>query len=226
MKRPLKPEERRLWDFVAETVKGRAPDDARISKVTAKTLKKTRFGKRAPLPEPKPEADFHVPEDPAWTALARSIRPDRAAPKAKAAPKPMAKTATAAAPLLLAAEDLKALQAPKRATRSGYDPIEPGRKRRISRERDPLEARLDLHGLDQDRARPTLDAFLRRAADEGYRSVLVITGKGKTGTGVLRRYVPEWLGAPHLSDIVAGVSQADRHHGGEGALYVALKKRT
>lgn len=221
MKRPLKPEERRLWDLVAGTVKGRAPDDAQVSKVTPKTLKKTRFGKRAPMPDPVPEADFHVPEDPAWTALAKSIRPDRAPPKPKAPPK----TATAAAPLLLAAEDLAPLKAPKRATRSGYDPIEPGRKRRISRERDPLEARLDLHGLDQDRARPTLEAFLRRAAHEGYRSVLVITGKGKTGTGVLRRYVPEWLGAPHLSDIVAGVSQADRHHGGEGALYVALKKR-
>ncbi|WP_269715120.1 Smr/MutS family protein [Caulobacter sp. NIBR2454] len=224
MKRPLKPEERRLWDLVVGTVKGRAPDDAQVRKVTVKTLKKAKLGKRVPVPEPveAPPADPSV--DPAWAALAKGVQPlpGRPTPKAKpAAPR----TDAAAAPLLLAAEDLKALRNPVRAPRNGVDPIEPRRKRRITRERDPLEARLDLHGMDQDRARPTLEAFLRRASDEGYRSVLVITGKGKLGTGVLRRYVPEWLAAPHLSDIVAGVSQADRHHGGEGALYVALKRR-
>ena len=36
--------------------------------------------------------------------------------------------------------------------------------------------------------------------------VLVITGKGVQGDGVLRRRVPDWLGAAHLSQIVAGIS--------------------
>jgi len=103
--------------------------------------------------------------------------------------------------------------------------IEPRRKHRIAAERDPIGARLDLHGLDQDRARAILEAFLRRAWDEGQRAVLVITGKGVRGDGVLRRRTPEWLAAPHLAPIVAGVSEAHRRHGGEGALYVALKRK-
>jgi DNA-nicking Smr family endonuclease len=104
-------------------------------------------------------------------------------------------------------------------------PIEPRRKRRIARERDPIGARLDLHGLDQDRARGVLDRFLVRAWDEGYRAVLIITGKGVQGDGVLKRRTPEWLAAAHLAHIVAGISDAARHHGGEGALYVALKRK-
>jgi DNA-nicking Smr family endonuclease len=104
--------------------------------------------------------------------------------------------------------------------------IEPGRKRRLTRERDPIDLRLDLHGLDQDRAKATLAAFLRRAQDEGVRAVLVITGKGVQGDGVLRRRTPEWLAEPALRPVVAGVSEAHRRHGGEGALYVALKRKT
>lgn len=108
----------------------------------------------------------------------------------------------------------------------GKDPIEPRRKHRIAREREPIGARLDLHGLDQDRARAVLEGFLLRAWDEGYRAVLVITGKGVQGDGILRRRTPEWLAAPHLAHIVAGISEAARHHGGEGALYVALKRKS
>ena len=70
-----------------------------------------------------------------------------------------------------------------------------------------------------------LEAFLRRTWDDGWRAVLVVTGKGVQGDGVLRRRVPDWLGAPELSNIVAGLSEAARHHGGEGALYVALKRK-
>ncbi|HEY0649700.1 Smr/MutS family protein, partial [Phenylobacterium sp.] len=85
--------------------------------------------------------------------------------------------------------------------------------------------RIDLHGLTQDRARAALEAFLGRAFGEGWRAVLVITGKGVQGDGVLKKRVPDWLGAPHLSHIVAGISEAARRHGGEGALYVALKRK-
>jgi DNA-nicking Smr family endonuclease len=103
--------------------------------------------------------------------------------------------------------------------------IEPGRKRRIVRERDPIDWRIDLHGFDQDRARAALVGFLTRAQLEGARAVLVITGKGVQGDGVLRRRTPEWLADPALRTVVAGVSEAHRRHGGQGALYVALKRR-
>jgi DNA-nicking Smr family endonuclease len=109
--------------------------------------------------------------------------------------------------------------------REQLDAIEPNRRHRIAREREDIGARLDLHGLDQVRARAVLEGFLANAFHEGWRAVLVITGKGVQGDGVLKRRAPEWLAAPHLAHIVAGISDAARHHGGEGALYVALKRK-
>ena len=109
--------------------------------------------------------------------------------------------------------------------RAALDRIEPNRRHRIAKARDPIGARLDLHGLTQDRARPVLERFLIRAWDEGQRAVLVITGKGVQGDGILKRATPGWLAAPHLAHIVAGISDAARHPGGEGALYVALKRK-
>jgi DNA-nicking Smr family endonuclease len=103
--------------------------------------------------------------------------------------------------------------------------IEPNRQRRLVRERDPIEARIDLHGLDQDRARSALERFLAWSHHQGYRAVLVITGKGLRGDGILRQRMPEWLAEPTLRALVAGISRADRRHGGEGAFYVALKRR-
>lgn len=103
--------------------------------------------------------------------------------------------------------------------------LEPRRYQRLARGRDDLGARLDLHGHGHDSARSVLTSFLISRHADGARSVLVITGKGVLGDGVLRRRVPEWLGQAPLRGLVAGVSEAHRRHGGEGALYVALKRR-
>ncbi len=153
------------------------------------------------------------------TAAALSISPP--APTKKLPPgkfkKPVKTKAAAATP--------KPVLKPPQPQIVEPEPIEPSRHRRIARERDPLDRRLDLHGMDQDRARRTLIDFLLRAHDEGTRAVLVITGKGSLGEGVLRRRAPDWLAEPVLREVVAGVSPADRRHGGDGALYVALKRR-
>jgi DNA-nicking Smr family endonuclease len=82
-----------------------------------------------------------------------------------------------------------------------------------------------MPGLDQDPARATLEGFIRRAYDDGHRAVLIITGKGKIGHGVLKQRTPEWLAGPGVRGLIAGVSTADQRHGGEGALYVALKRK-
>jgi DNA-nicking Smr family endonuclease len=108
----------------------------------------------------------------------------------------------------------------------GPQDIEPNRQRRLVREREPIEARIDLHGLDQDRARAALERFLSWSHAQGYRAVLVITGKGLRGDGVLRQRMPEWLADPALRPMIAGLSRADRRHGGEGAFYVALRRRS
>jgi len=103
--------------------------------------------------------------------------------------------------------------------------LEPRRARRLARERDAVGGRLDLHGLAQDEARAVLMRFLTGAQAEGSRAVMVITGRGVQGDGVLRKRAPEWLAEPALREVVAGVAEAHRRHGGEGALYVALKRR-
>jgi DNA-nicking Smr family endonuclease len=151
--------------------------------------------------------------------------PGRAVPQGAATPPPEAK-ATEVPARVPAVKAKAAKPAPAKPRVTGEkDPIEPRRKHRIAKAREPLGGRLDLHGYDQDRAKAALEGFLGRAFDDGVRAVLVITGKGVQGDGVLRRRVPEWLAAPQLAHMVAGVSEAARHHGGAGALYVALKKK-
>lgn len=103
--------------------------------------------------------------------------------------------------------------------------LEPRRQRRLSRERDPIEARLDLHGHGRFQAQDALTAFLLGAQARGYRSVLVITGQGRRGgTGVIRASVHEWLQGPALRGVVSGFAPAARHHGGDGALYVTIRR--
>ena len=159
-----------------------------------------------------------------WAVVASTVRPL----PGRRAPQPEAETpgeTTAPSVVLKPYAPAAHQNRPKAASQSRPGDIEPGRKRRLARERDPLTFRLDLHGLNQDRARAALTGFLLRAQAEGERAVLVITGKGFQGEGVLRRFAPEWLADPALRGVVAGVSEAHRRHGGEGALYVALKRR-
>ena len=103
--------------------------------------------------------------------------------------------------------------------------LEPRRQRRLSRERDPIEAKIDLHGYGRFQAQDALTAFLMGAQARGYRSVLVVTGQGRRGgTGVIRASVHEWLQAPTLRGVVSGFAAAARHHGGDGALYVTIRR--
>lgn len=119
--------------------------------------------------------------------------------------------------------------APARPLKSKTPPppegLEPNRARRVIREHDPIAGRIDLHGLTVDRARPALERFILSSWEQGDRVVLVITGKGTQGEGIIRRLTPEWLASHPLRPMIAGVQAAHRRHGGAGALYVALKRR-
>ncbi len=104
-------------------------------------------------------------------------------------------------------------------------------KQRVARGHLPIDARIDLHGLTQSEAHDALVRFLRLARGKGARMVLVITGKGSPQApdadgerGVLRRWVPYWLRSPQLRDVVVGFDPAHRGHGGEGALYVRIRR--
>ncbi len=103
--------------------------------------------------------------------------------------------------------------------------------RQVAAGQVPIDATLDLHGLHQDTAHRRLRAFLVSSQAKGHRMVLVITGKGGVRPlasdpprGVLRRSVPQWLEEPEFRAIVLSYAAAGVRHGGEGALYVRLRK--
>ena len=96
---------------------------------------------------------------------------------------------------------------------------------RLRRGHLPIEGKLDLHGLTQEKAAMRLADFLERAESQGKRCLLVITGKGLASGGILRDQVPRWLNqAPNRGRVLA-FDYARPQHGGAGALYVLLKRR-
>lgn len=109
-------------------------------------------------------------------------------------------------------------------------PIDRRTRQRIARGAQAIEARIDLHGRTQGEAHEALLRFLHRAQRDGARIALVITGKGgRAGEGaidrgILKRQVPLWLALPEFRIYVAGFDDARVEHGGEGALYVRLRR--
>lgn len=194
-----------------------------------------------------PVTDWHL-----WTEVKKTVAPltrrldeaptDRdALEDAVNAPKPAPEPEVP--PLRRPREVLRPSGPPAPAYRALYDftarktasgePIEPNLKRRLAKGRLPIDATLDLHGMSQEQAHGALLHFISSRAARGDRTVLLITGKGlkKTGylqieqRGILRHAVPRWLAEPPLAALVAGVDAAHTGHGGEGALYVRLRRK-
>jgi DNA-nicking Smr family endonuclease len=169
-----------------------------------------------------------------WSGVTRSIAPlRRRAARPEAAPAEPTPGASRQPPAVPKARPLP-VTAPAPAPRPA--PVPPlatlGRRFRqeVARGRRPIDGRLDLHGMTQGEAHGALLSFLRATQARGGRLVLVITGKGTAGDeylserGVLRRQVPRWLRLPEFRQYVVGFESAGIGHGGEGALYVSLRR--
>ncbi len=113
---------------------------------------------------------------------------------------------------------------PASTPRAAPEELEPRRQRRLSRERDPIEASIDLHGFGRFEAEDQLRAFLMQSRARGLRAVLVVTGQGRRGGGIIRASIHEWLQGHALRGVVSGFATAHRRHGGDGAIYVTLKR--
>ncbi|MDO9382253.1 MAG: Smr/MutS family protein [Hyphomicrobiaceae bacterium] len=114
------------------------------------------------------------------------------------------------------------------------------RARKLRTGQVDIDARIDLHGMRQSEAYTALRGFLHACHRKGHSVVLVITGKGappgskpegawgdqmgRSERGVLRRNVPQWLAEPELRAIVVSFTSASIRHGGDGALYVHLRR--
>ncbi len=102
--------------------------------------------------------------------------------------------------------------------------------RRIRRGALPIDARIDLHGLTREEAFRRLSRFIAESQAAGRRLVLVVTGKGRRSgdgmaAGVIRREAPLWLARPPNAARVLDTAPAQPRHGGDGALYVYLRKQ-
>jgi len=95
---------------------------------------------------------------------------------------------------------------------------------KVKRGRYPVAGRLDLHGMTQIEAHRALAGFVSGARAAGKRCVLVITGHGRISGGVLKTSVPRWLTEPELRRHILAIAPAQPQHGGDGALYLLLRK--
>jgi DNA-nicking Smr family endonuclease len=95
---------------------------------------------------------------------------------------------------------------------------------RLKRGKHRIDARLDLHGMTQDEAHRALAFFIRASRADGKRCVLVITGRGSAGGGVLKEAVPRWLHEPEFRSHLLAIAAAQPRDGGNGALYVMLRR--
>lgn len=165
-----------------------------------------------------------------WVGVTRSIKPlrkrvPRVEPPQEEKPAPPAKRSVSAKPATAP------VQAPaKTKARMDAPPsivtLDRRTKQKIARGNQTIDARLDLHGHTQAQAHDVLLRFLRVTQSRGGRVALVITGKGGRGEGggALKRAVPMWLALPEFRTMVIGFDIAAIGHGGEGALYVRLRK--
>jgi DNA-nicking Smr family endonuclease len=95
---------------------------------------------------------------------------------------------------------------------------------RLKRGRMTIEGRLDLHGMTQEEAHRALGGFVAGARHAGRRCVLVITGRGLAGGGVLRHAVPRWLDEPDMRRHLLAIAPAQPRDGGNGALYLLIRR--
>lgn len=182
---------------------------------------------RPPVLEPRPSPRRRAlseEERELWDLVAKHVKPLRKHRVVKAHAPPRSEPSTVA-PATRPAPSPRPMAPAPRAAKAAMPPLAPLGKRertKLSRGRSELEARLDLHGMTQMRAHRALTGFLHRAHRDGLTFVLVITGKGRSG--VLRRQVPEWLSLPEFRAFVVGFEEAAIGHGGEGALYVRIRR--
>ena len=168
-------------------------------------------GKRRPAPSASPPQ----PARPVQEKAAKAPPAPKAA-KGRAVPPPKAMARPAPAPVPLDRQGLD----------TGWD-------RKLARGTAAPDFTLDLHGASLEMAYTRLDHGLMQAKAMGARVVLVVTGKPRglaaadrgERRGAIRAKILDWLAAgSHASDIAA-IRTAHRRHGGEGALYLVLRRR-
>ncbi len=166
-----------------------------------------------------------------WQRVARKVTPlddERARARALDAPvgpPPVAQGKGAAAvPSPTAAAAAPPARSQATAPAADHGTLDRRTAQRLKRGRIAIDARFDLHGHTQGTAHAALLRFIEGARRQGCRHVLVVTGRGADGGGILKRTVPRWLMEPAFHRHVVAFHEAGPRHGGAGALYVVLRR--
>ena len=103
-----------------------------------------------------------------------------------------------------------------------------------NREKNKIK-KLDLHGYSLDKANKVVKKFIIESCNDGYKKLLVVTGKGLRSQvyndpyrsekmSTLKHSVPEYIkNDDDLLSKVKKITSADSNHGGDGAIYIFLK---
>lgn len=185
-----------------------------------------------PPPTPRRKRALSREEAELWESVAKQAKPLRRRSRPAKGSLELAQETSAderSLPSLKPPVAVKKIPVPPPAPPPPLAPLGRRERSQLSRGRKDIDARLDLHGMTQTRAHRVLLSFLHHAQADGMSFVLVITGKGHTvgaesERGVLRRQVPQWLGLPEFRSLVIGFEEAHIGHGGEGALYVRMRR--
>jgi DNA-nicking Smr family endonuclease len=99
---------------------------------------------------------------------------------------------------------------------------------KIKKGKIAINATLDLHGCFLQEAHQLLNAFVHNQYALGHKLLLVITGKSEKTNGQLtiRASIKDWIENSELLNIVHSVDHAAAIHGGAGAMYLKLRRKT
>ena len=150
-----------------------------------------------------------------WKKVAKTIAP-RKSEKGHGSSKPSISTPEFENMLRLPVEK----KGPKEKNKLKID-INQDKKTR--RGRVQIEAQIDLHDMTLSQARIKLYQMIKTAKTNNNKCILIITGKGFRGEGVLRGSFVEWVNDSKVRDLIATYAPAHRKHGGTGAWYIFLK---
>lgn len=191
----------------------------------------------------KPPRGLTADEAEAWAKVAASVVPinsgrrierpkdSGATPLAILTPAPKAKPIKSVRPILPPSATT-VVAAPRKLRPIGSGGLDSHWDKRLKTGAIDPDFTLDLHGHGLDAAHGRLENGIGQARAMGARLVLVVTGKSRpvdaadrgTRRGAIRAKVLDWLAAGPHADSIAAIRKSHRRHGGDGAIYIVLRK--
>ena len=171
----------------------------------------------------------------AWEKLAATVTPFEPRRPARQAVAPVARKAGSGHDAARPAPGPSASQSNRPVPQPSPAPgtLDSHRDRRLRKGEVSPDFTLDLHGHGLDAAYRRLMDGVRQARMMDARTILLVTGKPRpvdpadrgTRRGAIRAKVLDWLAASEHSSAIAAIRTAHRRHGGDGALYLVLRRR-